>query len=253
MSTEQNHSLEERILVLEQLVATQQQALQDFQQQAVGTIAQQIEMLFKNEILVDSMAARFFGAAQNAIAFKANHSQQRAGELVVLEAYIPGSMKASFSEDGVLSLEQQLKGSTGPGEGWESSLEEFDKRGLTDGFKELMAAYGAEANRIYYITDTVNQQKHRQLMSRQLASEVTAPVAEEPSTKEMVISLIASDDTAETVEPIQHPAGAAVMVRNDDGTKVERLVSELKIGDEIAVNRHGQVSWNTVTDVSAVQ
>lgn len=162
-----NEAFEARIAELEaQLKASQQQT--------VNTIAAQIQHLFSNQVMIDTIAHRFFIAAANALAHKATQSKERAPELVVLEGYIPGALRAILNVDGSITIDQQLKGAQNAGGSWESATEEYQKQGILDTFAQLLAAAGAEAGRVYYITDTVTQQAHRELLSKQLAAGVTA-------------------------------------------------------------------------------
>jgi hypothetical protein len=193
---------EERIAQLEGEVAQLKSALTQLQQQTVNTVAQQIQHLFTNQVLIDSIASRILVAGANALAFKAQQSNQRAPELQVVEAYVPGSYRAALADDGSVSLEAQVKGSTNAGGGWESIVEDFSKRGIIDQFVQLLAAYGAEVGRFYYVIDSVSLAEHREKLGKKLAGEVgAAPVEEaeapapEWATHALVDFLIGSDRT----------------------------------------------------------
>lgn len=248
---------EARLELLEQQILGLQQQLQASQMQIVEVVAGQIQNLFGNQILIDSMAARFFTAAANALAFKVSHSQERAPELVVMEGYIPGSIRIALAEDGSVSIEQQVKGSSSISEGWESSLADFDAKGLTEKFKQLLASYGAEAGRVYYITDSVTQQKHREAMATQLASDVRpaddAVVTDEVPTIAVVsvvtrpTSMFQADPEAIDYEPVSIPEGTMFTVRGEEG---QVAVESLQPGQLVEFARNGAICLEEVVSVA---
>jgi hypothetical protein len=248
---------DQRIELLEQQVLQLQQQLQASQMQMVEVVAGQIQSLFSNQVLIDSMAARFFTAGANALAFKVSNSQERAPELVVMEGYIPGSIRIALAEDGSVSIEQQVKGSTSISEGWESSLADFDKKGLTEKFKQLLASYGAEAGRVYYITDSVTQQKHREAMASQLASDVRpaddAVVTDEVLTVAVVsvvtrpTSAFQADPEAVDYEPVSIPEGTMFTVR---GVAGQVAVESLQPGQLVEFVRNDAICLEEVVSVA---
>lgn len=167
MSQAQIKALNSRITELED-------QLKAHQQQIVNTCASQLQSLFQNPVLVDSLAHRLLIAGANAIAHKVKTSQERAPELTVLEGYIPGALRAILNEDGSMSVEQQLKGATNAGGNWESATAFYEEKGILEQFTQLMAAFGASAGRVYYISDTVTVAAHRDKLAREMAANVRA-------------------------------------------------------------------------------
>ena len=92
MSQSQIKALTQRIVSLED-------ALTKLQQATVNTVATQIQALFTDPVMVESITHRMLASAANAIAHKAAQSNQRAPELTVLEGYIPGALRAIMNED----------------------------------------------------------------------------------------------------------------------------------------------------------
>lgn len=161
-------SVEQRIEQLEAQVKELQSIVNQQNQNIVEVCASHLQQLFQNQTMMDSIAYRMLLAGANALVFKAQQAEDAPGELVVIEGYIPGSLRASIAEDGSFSIDQQLKGSTNQAQGWESAVAQFEEKGILDTLRELLAAYGAEANRNYFITDTVTLKKHRARVSSQL-------------------------------------------------------------------------------------
>lgn len=163
MSQAQIKALQSRVIQLED-------QLKAHQQQIVNTVAMQLQTFFTNPVMVDSLAHRLLIAGANAIAHKASHSTERAPELTVLEGYIPGALRAILNTDGSLSIDQQLKGAINAGGEWESATALYEEKGVLDSFAQLLSAFGAEAGRVYYITDTVTAQTHREKMAKELVA-----------------------------------------------------------------------------------
>lgn len=159
-----------QIKALQARVGQLEDQLKAHQQQIVNTVAMQLQTFFTNPVMVDSLAHRLLIAGANAIAHKASHSTERAPELTVLEGYIPGALRAILNTDGSLSIEQQLKGATNAGGEWESATALYEEKGVLDSFAQLLSAFGAEAGRVYYITDTVTAQTHREKMAKELVA-----------------------------------------------------------------------------------
>jgi hypothetical protein len=159
-----------QIKKLEARVGQLEDQLKAHQQQIVNTVAMQLQTFFTNPVMVDSLAHRLLIAGANAIAHKASHSTERAPELTVLEGYIPGALRAILNTDGSLSIDQQLKGAINAGGEWESATALYEEKGVLDSFAQLLSAFGAEAGRVYYITDTVTAQTHREKMAKELVA-----------------------------------------------------------------------------------
>lgn len=217
MSQAQIKKLEARCALLED-------QLKAHQQQIVNTVAMQLQTFFTNPVMVDSLAHRLLIAGANAIAHKASHSTERAPELTVLEGYIPGALRAILNTDGSLSIEQQLKGATNAGGDWESATAMYDEKGVLDSFAQLMSAFGAEAGRVYYITDTVTAQTHRDKMA-----------------KELVAAGVTGVDTAEGADagetPADHDAIEFALV-NADGTEKTVVIANEWLQNVVRVGTH---------------
>lgn len=231
MSQAQIKALQSRVIQLEE-------QLKAHQQQIVNTVAMQLQTFFTNPVMVDSLAHRLLIAGANAIAHKASHSTERAPELTVLEGYIPGALRAILNTDGSLSIEQQLKGATNAGGEWESATALYDEKGVLDSFAQLLSAFGAEAGRVYYITDTVTAQTHREKMAKELvAAGVTgADTAEVPADHDAVeFKLQAEDDSMTVVTPnesLQHVSR--------DGAEFEVIrADEVQDGDVMKLVEEG--------------
>jgi hypothetical protein len=217
MSQAQIKALQSRVIQLED-------QLKAHQQQIVNTVAMQLQTFFTNPVMVDSLAHRLLIAGANAIAHKASHSTERAPELTVLEGYIPGALRAILNTDGSLSIEQQLKGATNAGGEWESATALYEEKGVLDSFAQLLSAFGAEAGRVYYITDTVTAQTHREKMAKELvAAGVTGAGDDAPETPAdadaVEFKLILAHDV-ETTSTQLFPKGTLVDVIRGDETLV---------------------------------
>lgn len=230
--------LETKVKELEAMIDRQNQSL-------VEICANHIQRLFQEPTLLDTISYRILLAGANAIHFKASQSEERAAELIVIEGYIPGALRASIAEDGSFSIDQQLKGATNQSEGWESAIELYQEKGILDTFRELVAAYGAEANRFYYITDTVTRQKHLDAAAAKLADAGIVPGALDGQSAEAPVEDEGKVDAA-AVYRVQlvmqrDPNGDPMTVNIPQGTMVIKLldndqaltvdISELAVGD----------------------
>lgn len=154
---ETSDPLEVRITELEGIVS-------QLRQDIVTITADHIQRLFNDEVLLDSLSQRIMVAGANAIAYKAKQSRNRAPEMVVVEGYIPGSIQAIMSEEGILTLSEQDKesGEWISGDAISDSLKEDQVRSV---FLDLLISYGAEVGRNYYITDDVTVEEFRKASS----------------------------------------------------------------------------------------
>lgn len=258
MSQAQIKALNTRIHTLEEQLAAHQQQL-------VNTCAMQMQSLFTNPVMLDSIAHRVLIAAANALAHKASHANERAPELQVLEGYIPGALRAILNEDGSMTVEQQLKGAVNAGGQWESATEQFEEQGILETFAQLMAAYGAQAGRVYYITDTVTAGTYREKLSKELASNVTATAPEDELGTEGpdndvpdvadgpngICFDVALQADQSRVTSVMYPLGTSVRVIRDN-EEFEAQVDEVQDDDVILVNELDQLVHYVVTGSSLV-
>ena len=238
MSQSQIKALTQRIVSLED-------ALTKLQQATVNTVATQIQALFTDPVMVESITHRMLASAANAIAHKAAQSNQRAPELTVLEGYIPGALRAIMNEDGSMTVEQQLKGATNAGGQWESVTEDYQEKGVLETFSQLMASFGVTAGRVYYITDTVTAGTHRTKVAQELAAQVTAVEgadaadgAEDPVVHGICIHLALVSDETKTTSIVLEDASPVKVVR--DGTVVSVPAEEIEDGDFVMITEVDQ-------------
>jgi uncharacterized coiled-coil protein SlyX len=169
-------ALEQRIAELETQLVASNDIILGLRKDIVTITADHIQRLFADQILLDSIAQRVFVAGANAIAFKVSKSKERAPELVVVEGYVPGAIRATLTDDGTVLEEQDSE--TGEWIGGDALSENV--RGVATEFGELLIAYGAEMNRAYYIIDNISLEQYRESVSakimetREAVSEVEA-------------------------------------------------------------------------------
>lgn len=239
--------------------------LTNLQQTMVNVVASQLQALFTNKVMLDSIAHSILITGANALAFKASQSNERAPELTVLEGYIPGALRTILNEDGSMTVEQQLKGAVNAGGQWESATEDYQEKGILDSFAQLMSAYGAQAGRVYYITDTVTASKHREKLAKELASNVTAAEADDgkdggeidlPELSEgeddgVCLELALQADQSKTTSVLL-PVGSLVVVQRE-GEEFSTQVEEVQDGDVALITEVDQVVAYVVTGSSMVQ
>lgn len=243
-------------------VAELETQLTNVQQLMVNTVAQQIQSLFTNPVMVDSISHRILLAGANAIAHKAAQANDRAPELTVLEGYIPGSLRAILNEDGSMTVEQQLKGAVNAGGQWESATEDYEEQGILETFAQLMSAFGAQAGRVYYITDTVTAGKHREKLAKELASNVTAAEADEgeevldtadgqPSLYGICLHLALKSDETKTTSAIFEDASPINVIRG--GKELTVPAEEVEDGDVAMITEADEVIAYVVTGTSLAE
>lgn len=235
------HALEEENKQIPQLKAQ----LENLQQGVVNVVATQIQSLFTNPVMVDSIAHTVLIAAANALAFKARASQDRAPELTVVEGYIPGALRAILNEDGSIEIAQQLKGAKNAGASWESANAEFEERGILGSFTELLAAFGAIAGRVYYITDTVTLQQSREKLARELAAQAGPAIDEEQDTVNPadLTFLVHVEEEGVLENGLMVQGDAVIEVYRGDLT-AEIIAAQLEVGDKFTyVPAQGEVTY----------
>ncbi|MNF63227.1 hypothetical protein D3C84_449230 [compost metagenome] len=173
-----------RLATAENALAAANDALLGLQRTIVELTASHIDRIFTDQVMVDSLAQRFFIAGANAIAHKARQSRERTPELVVIEQEIPGAIRATLKEEGGVLVEEQLK-ETGEWVTGEQLSEAMQADVIQEVFGNLLASYGCSIGRAYFIVEDVHLEEFRkqaQQGARQALEQVTgaaAPVAEE--------------------------------------------------------------------------
>lgn len=174
----------ERLASVENALTSANDALLGLQRTIVELTASHIDRIFTDQVMVDSLAQRFFIAGANAIAHKARQSRERTPELVVIEQEIPGAIRATLKEEGGVLVEEQLK-ETGEWVTGEQLSEAMQADVIQEVFGNLLASYGCSIGRAYFIVEDVHLEEFRkqaQQGARQALDQVAgaaAPVAEE--------------------------------------------------------------------------
>ncbi|MCY1281944.1 hypothetical protein D9M68_19970 [compost metagenome] len=171
--------LESRIETLETALIANNQAVQNFQRSIVELTAQHIETVFKDEVMIDTLAQRFFIAAANAIAHKAKNSRNRAPKLVVVDTMIPGCViRAKLTAEGFAVIEMLDK--EGVWATGDELPEQMRSEQIKTTFGNLLLSYGAEVDRAYFITEDVALEEYREAIAAEAQAVVKA--VEEPVT-----------------------------------------------------------------------
>jgi len=174
----------ERLASVENALTSANDALLGLQRTIVELTASHIDRIFTDQVMVDSLAQRFFIAGANAIAHKARQSRERTPELVVIEQEIPGAIRATLKEEGGVLVEEQLK-ETGEWVTGDQLSEAMQAEVIQEVFGNLLAGYGCAIGRAYFIVEDVHLEEFRkqaQQGARQALDQVAgaaAPVAEE--------------------------------------------------------------------------
>lgn len=146
--------LSTRVTTLEGTLTATNEALLNIQRNIVELTADHIQRIFNDDVMVDSIAHRIMVAGANAISHKAKQSKERAPELVVVEGYVPGSIRVRLSEDGSVTIHEQLADT----QEWvtgEQLSEGLQSEAIAKVFGDLLLSYSAELNRDYYVVDSV--------------------------------------------------------------------------------------------------
>jgi hypothetical protein len=157
-------SLEARVAGLEEHLMITNQIIQGLQRSIVELTAQHIETLFKDDVMIDSIAQRIYIAGANAIAHKAKSSRNRAPKLVVVDTMIPGCViRAHLTEEGYAVIEMLDKEGT-----WATGddlPEQMRSEQIKTTFGNLLLSYGAELGRSYFITEDVALEDYREAVA----------------------------------------------------------------------------------------
>lgn len=174
----------ERLETVEKALESANTALLGLQRTIVELTASHIDRIFSDQVMVDSLAQRFFIAGANAIAHKARQSRERTPELVVIEQAIPGSIKVTLLEEGGVKIEEQLK-DTGEWVTGDQLSEGMRSDVIKEVFGNLLAGYGASLGRAYFVVEDVHLEQFRKEAAQGAQSALAsvagaaAPVAEE--------------------------------------------------------------------------
>lgn len=158
LPNERIDALQSRIAVLEETLVATNDALVNIQKSIVQMTAHHMQEVFNNDVMVDSIAQRILIAGANAISFKAKASKQRAPELVVVEGYVPGAIRVTLHDNGVLVEEQTETGDWVTGD---AMSEELRQEEVITVFGNLVVSYGAELNRPYYVVESTHLEEVR--------------------------------------------------------------------------------------------
>jgi len=168
---ERIEALQARVTQLEETLVATNDALMAVNRTLVELTADHMQRLFNDPVMVDSIAQRMFIAGANAIAHKAKQSKERAPELVVVEGYVPGSIRVTLTDAGVV-LEEQDK-STQKWVSGDALSEGLNSEQVQHVMGDLVVSYGGVNDRPYYVIDSVALEEFRQETSKK-AMEVTA-------------------------------------------------------------------------------
>jgi len=168
-------SLAARIAVLETQNAELKQELktktETIMRDLVQISAQQLQMLFENEVMAGSVASNLLTAMQNALLYKASGSKNRKPTLLIVKDYVPGSSRIALSEEGVLSLEDQAADAADAEAPWVSRSAVVDDPELCKVFIQLVQSYGLEPGQYGYAITDLALQDYRQSLTEKIASQ----------------------------------------------------------------------------------
>lgn len=171
--------------------------------------AEQLQMLFQNKVMLDSISHVIFNNAANAIAYKAQSSEERPPKIMLVKSWFPGVQRIRHNEDGTILLEGQ-NNPTDPDSGW---LEDVSWKDIPHGehaLVELLQSYGAEAGQMLYLTDDISYGHHRENLHTQLQAAAERRAREEAIARGEDDGLSATTAAEEGLVDIPAPADSAV-------------------------------------------
>lgn len=127
--------------------------------------ASQIQALFENPVMNESICSVLLNTMQNVILFKANSSKNRRPRAMLTLDYIPKSSRLQLDEDGVLHSHKQAEGSRSVEEEWVLDEEVKANESTIDAIRLLMKSYGFDDGRVCYLTTDINLQEYREQLS----------------------------------------------------------------------------------------
>lgn len=150
----------------------------NLQQQIVSVTAAHVDNLFSNQVMLDTIAHRLLVAAANALAHKARTSKERMPQLVVVEGYVPGAMRATIHEDGTVFIEEEVETDDPSGQvGYVSGDDLSDQLkdpAFAQAIGDLLLSYTATPGRAYYVIDDVSLEEFRQQAAERAKTAIAA-------------------------------------------------------------------------------
>ncbi|MNP89041.1 hypothetical protein D3C85_14370 [compost metagenome] len=248
---ERLETLENRAAQLESSLITANETVTRLQGIIVEITADHVNRLFSDQVMLDSIAQRVLVAGANAIAYKAKMSRQKAPELVVLEGYLPGAVRATLTEDGA-RIEMESKDHPGSWISGDGLPEQFQNPSLQQAFGELLISYGAELEKTYFVMEAGDVEEARQ-KAQNLAMSLTNMAAPKPAQYGLVTRV---HSLTGTYEGDDYPEAALLsdadfhVIR--DGVEVPGVVpvGDLVPGDVIKMMRDGAMCLESVVSVT---
>ena len=143
----------------------EQKSIQQMVQEEVKAY---MDAMFRNPVMLDTLASALLSRSVAALNYRAQHSTQRMPTLVVSESPIPGAIRVILSEDGAMTAEEQIVDPEGDVEVWERSASVMDAEVVYDAVKELVLSYGAVPGKHYYVLDDITLEKHRAELNKRI-------------------------------------------------------------------------------------
>ena len=139
-----------------------------------------MDAMFRNPVMLDTLASAMLSRAVAALNYRAHHSTQRMPTLVVSENRIPGAIRVQLGEDGSLLAEEALADPIGDVEQWEKSKSVMDDELVSNSVKELVLSYGGVAGKFYYVIDDISLETYRKSLSDRVSERVQQQIPGEP-------------------------------------------------------------------------
>lgn len=156
-----------------------------------------LDNLFRNPVMLDSLASALMSRAVAAFHFRAEHSTQRVPTLVVSDSYIPGAVRITVNEDGSLYAEEQKVGAEGPQAEWDPSPSVNDDETVNKAVRELALSYGAVPGKHYYVLDDISLDTYR----KELSEKVRRKVESEQFAQQLADQDVVKEAAAAQTEP----------------------------------------------------
>lgn len=157
----------------------EQKSIQQMVQEEVKAY---MDAMFRNPVMLDTLASALLSRAVAALNYRAQHSTQRMPTLVVSENPIPSAIRVILDEQGAMVAEEQLANQEGkvPTDAqWERSGSIMDSVEVYDAVKELVLSYGAVPNKHYYVLDDITLEKHRNSLNEKIRQSVDLAAVEQ--------------------------------------------------------------------------
>lgn len=149
------------------------EAMENVEQKSIQQMVQEevkayMDAMFRNPVMLDTLASALLSRSVAALNYRAQHSTQRMPTLVVSESPIPGAIRVMLSEDGAMTAEEQIVDPEGDVEAWERSTSVMDAEVVYNAVKELVLSYGAAPGKYYYVLDDITLEKHRAELNKRI-------------------------------------------------------------------------------------